>query len=93
MLVLTALVTSSAAESQRELVPTVRAAEQAAVPAVEAEVKGSQVASAEECTKDCAELTAALEQRPVRIGKAHYSPIGEAVLNLLRSQGGGHLRP
>lgn len=32
-------------------------------------------------------------ERPVRLGKAQYSPVGEAVLNLLRSQGGGLLRP
>lgn len=55
-------------------------------------VTDHQVAAAEP-TSGAAVETSDVAERSVRLGKAQFSPIGEAVLNLLRSQGGGHLRP
>ncbi|GEM_PF-3658994 len=56
------------------------------------ELLGNQVAAVQDC-RDCGLETAVAVDRPGRVGKAQFSPLGEAVLNLLRSQGGGHLRP
>jgi hypothetical protein len=57
--------------------------------AEDAVARVGQVASLPEC-KDCAVPAVAVE-RPGN--RPYYSPIGQAVLELLRSQGGGHLRP
>jgi len=92
VLILTALATPSVADvppAVATVAPTaaVQAEEPCPVPAVD-----HQVAAAPDC-RDCDSEVAGVADRPIRLGKAHYSPIGEAVLNLLRSQGGGHLRP
>lgn len=55
-------------------------------------VADRQLAAAEQMSSQSADGVDAGD--PVaRPSKAQFSPIGEAVLNLLRSQGGGHLRP
>lgn len=95
VLILAALAMPSAAEVPAAAVvitATVPVEEPCPPPGDHAEAVASQVAAVQDC-RDCGLEAAVALDRPGRVGKAQFSPIGEAVLNLLRSQGGGHLRP
>lgn len=96
MLLLAAFVMSpavAAASAKTEAVTVnASAGEQTLPPTSQAEGVKGQLAAAEDCN-GCGLEAAVAVDRPTRVGKAQFSPIGEAVLNLLRSQGGGHLRP
>lgn len=95
VLILAALAMPSAAEVPVEavgLTATASVEEPCPAPADQVAAVASQVAAVQDC-RGCGLEAAVAVDRPARVGKAQFSPIGEAVLNLLRSQGGGHLRP